>query len=293
MKIGVIGGGSVGLLFASYLSERHIVTIYTRTEEQASCINSEGLRCIVNGVTRKRNITSNAIESGIRGEEIILVAVKQYHIPQVLPVIEGMDVPLLFLQNGYGHISYLKELKSATVCVGVVEHGALKLDPNTVEHTGFGITRVASFRGDLNVLPFLDANNDYFPFRKCEDYHAMLMDKLIVNAVINPLTALLEVENGRLISNPFYYRLFQELFVEISSVLELPDAEESFNHVKSVCSKTSENRSSMLKDIELGRKTEIDAILGYIISEAIRKEKKACLTSSLYAMIKGKEFQGG
>lgn len=293
MKIGVIGAGSIGLLFASYLSARHEVTLYTRREEQASLINREGVRLIVNGSTCKRDIASKVVKDGLSEEELLLVTVKQYHLPQILPLIEGLQVPLLFLQNGYGHIAHLKQLKSSTIYVGVVEHGALRLDENTVEHTGMGLTRVASYKGDLGRLPFLDEGKGHFLFVESEDYHTMLIDKLIVNAVINPLTALLEVENGRLITNPFYYQLFRALFDEISSVLDLPDAAESFRHVKSVCANTSENRSSMLKDIDIGRETEIDAILGYIMSEAVRKEKKACMASSLYAMVKGKEFQGG
>lgn len=293
MRIGIIGGGSIGLLFASRLSERHRVTLYTRTEEQASVINRDGLHLFVKGEKRKVDVTAKAIIAGISDEELILVAVKQYHLPQILPVIEALLVPLLFLQNGYGHISYLEQLKSTSIYIGVVEHGALKLEQNTVEHTGFGLTRVAAFKGELDQLPFLDERIDYFPFVKSHDYHTMLIDKLIVNAVINPLTALLEVENGRLISNSFYYQMFQALFAEIATVLELPNEEETFRYVKSVCLKTADNRSSMLKDIESGRETEVDAILGFIISEAIRKEKKACITSSLHAMVKGKEIQGG
>lgn len=293
MRIGIIGGGSMGLLFASYLSERHRVTLYTRTEEQASVINYEGLHLFVKGEKRKVDVTSKAIIAGISDEELILVAVKQYHLPQILPVIEALHVPLLFLQNGYGHISYLEQLESTSIYVGVVEHGALKLEQNSVEHTGFGLTRVAAFKGEFDQLRFLDERIDSFPFVKSDDYHTMLIDKLIVNAVINPLTALLGVENGRLISNSFYYQMFQALFAEIATVLELPNEEETFRYVKSVCLKTADNRSSMLKDIESGRETEVDAILGFVISEAIRKEKKACITSSLYAMVKGKEIQGG
>ncbi|KON68389.1 hypothetical protein AKG34_05910 [Peribacillus butanolivorans] len=294
MRIGIIGGGAIGLLFASRLSGNHSVTLYTRTTEQASIINRDGLCFIENGESRLlTGIVSKAMEEGTSSEDLIIITVKQYHLSQILPVIERIQVPLLFLQNGYGHISYLKQLQSPVIYVGVVEHGALKHDQNTVEHTGLGITRVASFKGSLDQLSLLDEKINRFPFSKSENYHSMLIDKLVVNAVINPLTAILSVENGKLISNPFYYQLFQALFEEISAILELPNKMGSFEHVKSVCFATAENRSSMLKDIDNGRKTEIDAILGYILSEAKGKEKSDCVTASLYKMVKGKESQGG
>lgn len=45
----------------------------------------------------------------------------------------------------------------------------------------------------------------------------------------------------------------------------------------------------MLKDIEEGRETEIDAILGYILKEAEMKKMSAPYTESLYCQIKGRE----
>lgn len=294
MRIGIIGGGAIGLLFASRLSEKHNVTLYTHTADQASIIQREGIRLIADGESRlQTGIMSKGLDEGISDVDLLIVAVKQYHLPQILPRIKDFQVPLLFLQNGYGHISYLKQLQSPTIYVGVVEHGALKHGGNTVEHTGLGMTRIASFSGELEQLSLVNERIDHFPFTKSEDFHSMLMDKLVVNAVINPLTAILGVENGGLITNSFYYQLFQELFEEISGILEVQNKDESFEHVKAVCIATAENRSSMLKDLENGRKTEIDAILGHILSEAKSKGKSDCLTSSLYKMVKGKESQGG
>ncbi|MDQ7861305.1 2-dehydropantoate 2-reductase N-terminal domain-containing protein [Peribacillus frigoritolerans] len=42
MRIGIIGGGAIGLLFASHLSEKHNVTLYTHTADQASIIQRDG-----------------------------------------------------------------------------------------------------------------------------------------------------------------------------------------------------------------------------------------------------------
>ncbi|MGE6378241.1 2-dehydropantoate 2-reductase [Peribacillus muralis] len=294
MRIGIIGGGAIGLLFASHLSGKHSVTVYTRTVQQASIINREGIRLIQEGESRLLDcIMSKSLDGGIADQDLLILAVKQYQLQHILPAINRLDVPLLFLQNGYGHIVHLEQLQSQAIYVGIVEHGALRHDANTVEHTGLGLTRIASFKGELDGLSLLNERIDRFPFARSEDYRSMLLDKLLVNAVINPLTAILQVENGVLITNVFYYQLFQELFDEISSILEVENKTESFEHVKTVCMATAGNRSSMLKDLENGSQTEIDAILGHILSMAKHKGKTDVMASSLFKMIKGKETLGG
>jgi len=39
MRIGIIGGGAIGLLFACYLSKSNQVTLYCRTNEQVRLIS--------------------------------------------------------------------------------------------------------------------------------------------------------------------------------------------------------------------------------------------------------------
>lgn len=119
MRIGIIGGGAIGLLFASHLSEKHNVTLYTHTADQASIIQRDGIRLIADGESRLlTGIISKGLDEGISDVDLLIVAVKQYHLPQILPRIKDIQVTLLFLQNGYGHISYLKQLQSPTIYVG-------------------------------------------------------------------------------------------------------------------------------------------------------------------------------
>ena len=113
MRIGIIGGGAIGLLFANYLSENHDVTIYTRTEEQAELLKHDGLHFIVNGQLWTRKVNANQISEMIRDEELVIVTVKQYHLLAIDEWIKNITSPLLFLQNGYGHIEFIKELRSS------------------------------------------------------------------------------------------------------------------------------------------------------------------------------------
>ena len=58
-----------------------------------------------------------------------------------------------------------------------------------------------------------------------EDYENMLLKKLVVNAVINPLTAILGIKNGELIENPHYFELVKMIFCEIEQCLQLQNSQ--------------------------------------------------------------------
>ena len=90
----------------------------------------------------------------------------------------------------------------------------------------------------------------------------------MVNAVINPLTAILSVPNGELVTNFSYEQLMDMYVDELAVILRIQNVADMREHVKQVCRITAGNRSSMLKDLENGRQTEIDAILGYVLHEA-------------------------
>lgn len=58
------------------------------------------------------------------------------------------------------------------------------------------------------------------------------------------------------------------VFEEASRILELEDRQAAWDHVLSVCRRTKSNTSSMLADVLAERKTEADAIIGYLLKRA-------------------------
>lgn len=294
MKIGIIGGGSIGLLFSYYLSRHHEVSIYTRSQEQAALINENGLYLVKGGIEQSPvQVFAAPIQSWSGDDDITVVAVKQYQLSGLMADLkEKAKGSILFLQNGYGHIKMLSELASKEIFVGSVEHGAVRVNGYTVQHNGVAVTRTAVFRGNAGVLGELSTiGSPDFPFILERDFEEMLIKKLVVNAVINPLTAILKVKNGQLVQNPSYSIIFKQMFEECANILELPNREQYFQNLMAVCEKTANNHSSMYKDIENGRQTEIDAILGYLLELARSKNKKAPLIHNYYHCIKGKEHE--
>ncbi|MCC3357576.1 2-dehydropantoate 2-reductase [Bacillus sp. REN16] len=290
MKIGIIGGGSIGLLFAGYLAEQHDVTIYTRTEHQANEINKLGVTIEKKNTSKTYKVQAVVASASVIGEEIIFIAVKQYILAEVLSQTSDLEKvqTVCFLQNGMSHINMIDKLKNPSILLGVVEHGALKINESTVIHTGVGRTKLGVFKGKNEAI---DSRLTDFPFEFHENWYEIVTSKLIANAVINPLTALYRVKNGELLENRYFHNQMKTLFHEITRVV--PSGGEIWELLTTILKNTAENKSSMLRDIEEGRKTEIDAILGYVIDEARKKNEGVVITQFLFDSIKGIERKGG
>ena len=98
-----------------------------------------------------------------------------------------------------------------------------------------------------------------------------MREKLAVNAVINPLTAVLRCHNGELVSNPLYLPQLQALAAEVADLyqqLHWPLSQNLSERVQQVAQATAANRSSTLQDILAARPTELVFICGYLQQQA-------------------------
>lgn len=145
MNIGIIGGGAIGLLCASYLTQHHDVTVFTRRNEQAEEIRAFGIERTVKGETCEASVHA---ETGITGEfDLLIVTVKYHHLQDVLSELSTLSPHrILFLQNGMAHLLDLENWKTGhSLYIGVVEHGAMKMSDHEVNHTGIGVIKWGHF----------------------------------------------------------------------------------------------------------------------------------------------------
>jgi len=106
------------------------------------------------------------------------------------------------------------------------------------------------------------------------DMTERLVEKVAINCCINPLTAVHRVKNGELLSK-IHRDQVTTVISEVSSVLDdlgYPALSmELGQRVHEVMTDTAENRSSMLNDVMAGRRTEADAIVGWLLRQTKRE----------------------
>lgn len=120
--------------------------------------------------------------------------------------------------------------------------------------------------------------------------------KLVANAVINPLTALHDVANGRLLDNPALAAEAALLAAEADIVLRALDARwpgNSLPAVMAVARATAGNTSSMRADAQRGAVTEIDAINGWLLRQARALGIALPAHQAITAAIRARHPRGG
>jgi 2-dehydropantoate 2-reductase len=174
----------------------------------------------------------------------------------------------LTLQNGFGNYETLMEtLGKERVALGVTTVGAKLLEPGYVQFSGDGKVMLGDHERLSELVEKLERAG--FAVEMISDPKSVLWGKLVINAAINPLTALLRVPNGELLKRPSARELMSEIVYEVVEVAKARGVDLPYTNpvemVESVARSTANNISSMLQDVMRGTPTEIEAINGAII----------------------------
>ncbi|MER1955879.1 MAG: 2-dehydropantoate 2-reductase [Solibacillus sp.] len=292
MRIEIIGAGAVGLLMASFFTEQQadVAFVLRRQlpkEQKITRTNSDG------------TVTDNlrvSVATELSGKaDLIIVAVKYVDLQNVYAQLRTSDVtiPVLFVQNGLAHYEEALQLPQLHLAFSSVQFGAQRLEIFHVAHKGIGVMKLAVGRGDeVLFLPLLNYAQHQLPVVFEADAEAMLLEKALLNCFINPLTAILQVKNGQLITENNAFQLLKNLYNEITTVFPQYGQVFQFEQVVALCEKTATNTSSMLADRLAGRVTEIDTIVAPILRKATQQNQSMPVLQTFYLLVKALEESG-
>ncbi|QTA82532.1 2-dehydropantoate 2-reductase [Desulfonema limicola] len=278
MRIAIVGAGAMGSLFGSMLSMVSDVYLIDPYEDHVNAINEKGLIVEQEDKTsaKFRIFAASDPFQVKQGIDLAIIFTKSYMTAQAaktaLPLLSEKGL-ILTLQNGLGNMELIADIagKQRTIA-GVTSHGGTLAGPGHVRHAGKGPTYIAPASSNT---PSINHIKDIFQAAGIETIISQNLDtliwgKLIINAGINALAAIIRVPNGTLLT-PESEKIMEQAVNEAVNIanalnIELP-YDKPFEQVKEVCKKTFANKASMLQDILRGARTEID-----VINQAIVKK---------------------
>jgi len=293
MKLMVFGAGALGSVVAARLAEVHEVSIVGR-QEHVDAVNDNGL--VVSGHTEmvQKNIVAVTDLNELTGSipDAVLLTVKAYDTAAAVESLAAFahDTIFVSLQNGLGNEEVIAK-RTAKVLGAVINQGATMLGPGEVFHAGSGEITIGPFAGtdELDAEAIAAALAEAgFPARAVADIGERIWAKAILNAAVNPISALLCKRTGELIaSEPLVEAMRQvvEESVAIAAACGITlETNAIMETIHTVAKATRDNKSSMYQDLEKGRRTEIEAINGALIAHA-KEHGLPCPANELLARL--------
>ncbi len=228
-----------------------------------------------------------------------IVATKAYN-NQVLAdyLVDYMDdeASILLFQNGIDvEKPFTEKEKDWKITRAISSIGAFR-DEKGVTETAVGETKLGVMNYNdikeieqwkklllsigLDVLIPEDLNKNFA-------YHYYL--KAIVNSTINPIGSITKLKNGDIIKDKQLLDLIERIVDETIAILSRMmtiSKTDALETIYKIARNTSDNKCSMLQDLEKGVKTEIDYLNGKFLEISKRENVEAPINSKLVSIIK-------
>jgi 2-dehydropantoate 2-reductase len=298
VRVGIIGSGAMGTLFGYHLASQCEVTMLDSNRSVLAQIERSGGLSLNDAPVRPVRVGHSSRE--LYGSNFVFLFVKAVDTLRALRPFAGElspSTPIVSLQNGVGNEDAIKTALGGAVPVvlGITTESSLTISPGRVRSSGEGATIIGSGGAspatsrsvaELLVKSGLKASVVY-------DIRPHLWGKLVANAAVNAVSALLDCESGEILKEPNAARLAEALAEEAAEVaaglkINLPFAN-PWQYVAEVIAVGADSKSSMAFDLESGHPSEIDHINGAVCAAGRRTGVLTPYNDAMVRLIKAKE----
>ncbi len=299
MKIYIVGSGGVGGYFGGVLARAgNDVTFvargkhYEAIKENGLTIKSEDGDFVIKPVKVVERILD------IKSPDLIIFTVKTYDTAsaaKVLNKVVNEKTIILTFQNGVDNDNEIKKyVKSAQVYPGVAYIISTKISPGVISQSGgarwliFG-DRNNSHNSELKNIEML-MRKAHIDARYSDGITRDLWKKFMFIVAYAGMTAICRTPIGKVIADPLTKSLYERSVkeaIEVGKAKRVNIAENAFESIMKVTLNTSpESKSSLLVDIENGRKNEIETLNGTLVRFAREKNIDVPINEMIYGVIK-------
>ncbi len=281
-NIVIVGQGAIGLLWYHHLAQMNIplyVSLLASNQAQLTLAEQQAGQykfTYHQQITAENFPLNYAQKADIQKADIILLCVKSFHIASALQQFSAdisRQCKIILAHNGMGTFEEIKNIfpKKQAILTMLTTHGSLRDGPLNIIHTGLGHSDIGLLSGELSLVQQRELTHILNRALPKVNFHENILEKqwlkLAINCVINPITAINDINNGE-VNQAKYAKQITSLLTEIKAVSKkvginftLPTLQEM---VRNVAQATAQNCSSMRCDVLAGQRTEIDYINGYI-----------------------------
>jgi len=289
-KIFVLGAGAIGSFYGALLSRKNDVTLIGR-KNHIEAINTNGLE-VLGDIQERFFVKAETKIKKIPSDSLILLTTKAYDSAKALTEIKNLlknNTIILILQNGLGNKELVKGIVGDKIKVlrGLVTMGAEFSEPGKITLWN-GETILEQTEPSKKIAELF--NESGLKTKVSNEFQRELWSKLVVNCVVNPLTAILGVRDNEIVTDA----LKEVRHVIVDECVKVGRAEGIVFETglkESIDEKILQytNFSSMCQDLMKGKKTEIDFLNGKIVELGRKHHIPTPINETLVSLIKSLE----
>ena len=285
MRIVIVGQGAIGLLWYAKLVQKTNHQVSVKCSSSIAALPTQ-LSIIDTEQTEHKVALTQANDHLLQRAEIVIFCVKAFDVCAAVNALVdklSINVPLVLCHNGMINLEEIcnSAKKKHPFFTLLTTHGAKKQAAFKISHSGsgdchLGLTcpQLARLNGNIQALErqgktIVDQlKSTLMNINWCSNIKEKQWLKLMVNCVINPLTAIENIENGAILSSEFddiINAIINELLVVAKQEAFIFNSAELKQHILKVAQLTTHNISSMRCDLLAQRRSEIDQINGHIV----------------------------
>lgn len=273
-KIGIIGGGAVGLSYAALLAHKAYVIVKTRRKEQAEEIKTKGISLTERSQHSKdekqsliHEVDTTCDMADLAECDAIIITVKTYDTEKVTKELSNVLKPnaeILTLQNGFQGFEVLKRSMNnpSRVFAGVSYIGAMRIDNRSIS-LGYNLRTIIDSNATILVKIFQSSR---FELEASTNITQATWDKMVLTAGQNALGAITNLTLGGMGKSEECLKIAEKLLGEVKQVAKAEGITFNYSLMNKLKDnwKMSRHHPSMWQDLQLKKKTEIDTFNGAI-----------------------------
>jgi len=298
----VAGAGAMGSLFGGLLAENGLrVTLLVRREADAAGLRERGLRILGEGGERTVPIAAAHSVADVPVADIVFVQCKAHATRAVSRAVAPLMRPgtiAVSFQNGLGNEEIMAEsLGAGAVLGGLTSLGATLEEPGVVRSYAVLPTLVGEMAGGVSpraeaLAALMSAHG--IPTQASGAIVTEKWRKLMLNVAMSATSGLTGLTIGGVAGLPPLAVVARRAMDEAAAVaqacgVDLPPETRYRVFDGIVASGAARNKTSMRRDIEAGRPSEVEAIYGSVITRGHAKGVPTPTLEAFAALMLGLE----